>query len=384
MEKKVGKSGKGLIVTLIVLIVILILAGAGYFAIKYLITKAPAKAIVNVEVDVQDKEGSEVQDVSNISLEVSGEGFELFERKVDIESRKIKLEVPSGEKRLFIATANIEGLNYQGSEEIDLLPGVERDIKIVAKTTLLAEEVTEETTEEATTQETTTEESKSEESKEETSEGEITKPTVDIDRIYGPVMEGDICVQRFKAKVTGSPKPTIKWNHDDSNGALGKDVAQVNLKAGEEFDLKVTVNNSAGSATATRHVKYECTQTTTTTVPPTVSFTADLAVTDIYADSQWKVYIKIKNLGPSNLTNAGATLSYTLGITPPGGIPYAEGSSGPITINLNVGQETAFDTGISLNQVAWYTVTCSIEAQTFTDPYPSTNNSFTKNITRGP
>ena len=380
MEKKVGKSNKGLIITLIILIVILILAGSGYFVVRYLITKVPAKAIVNVEVDVQDKEGSEVQDVSNISLEVSGEGFELFERKVDIEERIIKLEVPSGEKRLFIATANIEGLNYQGSEEIDLLPGVERDIKIVVKMTLLAEETTEETA-----KETVTEEAGSEEDKETTaSEDGATKPTVDIDRIYGPVMEGDICVQRFKAKVTGSPKPTIKWNHDDSNGALGKDVAQVNLKAGEEFDLKVTANNSAGSATATRHVKYECTQTTTTTVPPTVSFTADLAVTDIYADSQWKVYIKIKNWGPSNLTNAGATLSYTLGITPPGGIPYAEGSSGPITINLNVGQEAAFDTGISLNQVAWYTVTCSIEAQTFNDPNPSTNNSFTKSITRGP
>ena len=91
--------------------------------------------------------------------------------------------------------------------------------------------------------------------------GTATMPTVDINRIYGPVKEGNICVQRFQAKVTGSPKPTIKWNHDDSNGSFGNNVAQVNLKAGEEFELKVTVTNSAGSATETRNVKYECERT---------------------------------------------------------------------------------------------------------------------------
>ena len=83
------------------------------------------------------------------------------------------------------------------------------------------------------------------------------KPIVSIERIYGPAQEGDLCVQRYKANITGSPKPDIKWNHDDSKGAFGRDVAQVNLKSGEEFDLKATVTNTAGSDTEAIHVKYE-------------------------------------------------------------------------------------------------------------------------------
>ncbi len=101
-----------------------------------------------------------------------------------------------------------------------------------------------------------------------------TKPTVNIDMIYGPVIEGNLCVQRFKAIITGTPKPTIKWNHDDSNGSFGKDIAQVNLKYGEELDLKVTVTNSAGSASATIHVKYELPTQPSETIK-LVSFTFD-------------------------------------------------------------------------------------------------------------
>ena len=130
---------------------------------------------------------------------------------------------------------------------------------------------------ENSTTETVSDTTQAQETTEQTTAGEdgtATKPTVNIDRIYGPVKEGNLCIQRFKANIAGSPKPTIKWNHDDSNSAFGKDVAQVNLKSGEEFELKVTVSNSAGSASATVHVKYELpTQPTETT--QTVSFTFD-------------------------------------------------------------------------------------------------------------
>ena len=51
-------------------------------------------------------------------------------------------------------------------------------------------------------------------------------------------------------------------------------MAQVNLKSGEEFDLKVTVTNSAGSASATIHIKYDLPAQPTETTQ-TVSFTFD-------------------------------------------------------------------------------------------------------------
>ena len=54
---------------------------------------------------------------------------------------------------------------------------------------------------------------------------------------------------RVKATVTGSPSPTITFSKDDSNGAFGKYIAQVNLtKAAPSYTLTATAKNSAGQA----------------------------------------------------------------------------------------------------------------------------------------
>ncbi|MCL5985385.1 MAG: hypothetical protein M1371_02325 [Actinobacteria bacterium] len=260
MEKKQTGSTKALIIVLIVVIVLLVLAIVGFLAVRFLLFRAPAEAIVSVIIDVQDEAGSKVDDVDNILLKVSGEGFKEFEKNIDVDGRKIKLKVPSGEERTFEAVVDIGGVEFSKSEKVDLLPKSENDLNIVVKATLVAGETTGETTSEETTEETAQQVTTTSEGATSTTAGgaTATAPTVEIDRIYGPVSEGGFCVQRFKAIVTGTPKPTISWNHDDSDHAFGNDVAQVNLDPGEDFDLKVTVTNSAGSDTDTRHVTYEC------------------------------------------------------------------------------------------------------------------------------
>jgi hypothetical protein len=261
MEKKQAGSTRALIIVLIVVIVLLVLAIVGFLAVRFLLLRSPAQAIVSVSIDVRDEAGNRVDDVDEILLKVSGGGFKEFEKSIDIDSRKIKLKVPSGEERVFEATVDIGGEEFNNSEKVDLLPGSENDLNIIINTSLVAEETSEEVTTEESTEETT-EEATTEETTEQTTEEEHgggTAPEVtEIDRIYGPVIEGGVCVQRFRAIVTGSPAPSISWNHDDSDHAFGNDVSQVNLDPGEDFDLQATATNSAGSDTETRHVTYEC------------------------------------------------------------------------------------------------------------------------------
>jgi hypothetical protein len=75
-------------------------------------------------------------------------------------------------------------------------------------------------------------------------------PTLKIIVYEGPVMvqDSDLCYYRVKAIVTGNPAPFIKFSRDDSSGVWGKNIAQINLKNGESYDLVVTAVNSAGAA----------------------------------------------------------------------------------------------------------------------------------------
>jgi hypothetical protein len=79
-------------------------------------------------------------------------------------------------------------------------------------------------------------------------------PTINLEIFEGPTYSAgdDICYYRVKATVTGNPAPIIKFSKDDSNGAWGKNKAQVNLKNGESYDLVVTAVNSVG--VVTKHI----------------------------------------------------------------------------------------------------------------------------------
>jgi lipoprotein-anchoring transpeptidase ErfK/SrfK len=75
-------------------------------------------------------------------------------------------------------------------------------------------------------------------------------PTLKLSIYKGPeyAQDGTICFYRIKATVTGKPKPQIIFSRDNSNGAWGKNIAQVNLKEGESYTLICEATNSAGKA----------------------------------------------------------------------------------------------------------------------------------------
>jgi hypothetical protein len=79
---------------------------------------------------------------------------------------------------------------------------------------------------------------------------DINLPTLKLIVYEGPVAvqdSGGMVYYRVEAKVTGNPAPFIKFSRDDSGGVWGKNIAQINLKNGESYDLVVTAVNSLGS-----------------------------------------------------------------------------------------------------------------------------------------
>ncbi len=111
----------------------------------------------------------------------------------------------------------------------------------------IEEEIVEEKTEEETTEE-----------KKEV----LTAPTIRLEIVEGPTFSqaGDnVCYYRIKAHVTGNPYPAISFNKDDSKGAWGKNIAQVNLyKSGETFTLEANAINSQGTAKDSIKLSYTC------------------------------------------------------------------------------------------------------------------------------
>lgn len=162
-------------------------------------------------------------------------------------------------------------------------------------------------------------------------------------------------------------------------GEVGSGASQRNVKPTQTTTYTLTATGCGG--TATKQVTVTVTKLVITPIPGFLL--SDLEITDIYADQNWKAYVKIRNNGPSNLSNATATLSCTIGKSPTGGIPSAKGWSGPLTINLQIKQETSYSLNEVLYQVGYYDISCTVKAQSFSDSVGG-NDSKTKKITRGP
>jgi hypothetical protein len=77
---------------------------------------------------------------------------------------------------------------------------------------------------------------------------DINFPTLKLVVYEGPVavQDSSMVYYRVQARVTGNPAPFIKFSRDDSGGAWGKNIAQINLQNGESYDLVVTAVNSIG------------------------------------------------------------------------------------------------------------------------------------------
>lgn len=92
-----------------------------------------------------------------------------------------------------------------------------------------------------------------------TTQTQATLPTVGLTIIEGPVSSDGICYYRVKANTTGSPSPSITFDRDDSNGAWGSDITQINLSnPNDSITLTGTASNSAGSASDSITLTWGC------------------------------------------------------------------------------------------------------------------------------
>jgi len=88
-------------------------------------------------------------------------------------------------------------------------------------------------------------------------------PTIELQIIEGPIYSSvdNICYYKIKANVTGTPFPIVEFSQDDSNGAWGEHIAQINLyNSSEDYKLNATAINSEGTAFSTITLRWGCSE----------------------------------------------------------------------------------------------------------------------------
>lgn len=86
-------------------------------------------------------------------------------------------------------------------------------------------------------------------------------PKIKLEIYDGPFYDepNNICYYRIRAIVAGNPRPEITFSKDNSEGAWGKSVAQVNLtNPSETYELVVTARNNLGEATDSLVLSWGC------------------------------------------------------------------------------------------------------------------------------
>ncbi len=75
-------------------------------------------------------------------------------------------------------------------------------------------------------------------------------PVINLHIIMGPeyAQDNQVCFYRIMADISGQPFPVFSFSKDDSNGAWGPNIAQVNLLRDETFTLRCEASNSQGTA----------------------------------------------------------------------------------------------------------------------------------------
>ena len=86
-----------------------------------------------------------------------------------------------------------------------------------------------------------------------------TIPVLTLAIVEGPVIleDNSLCYYRVKAETKGSPAPKLFFSKDDSNGAWGSSIVQVNLSPGESYELIVKASNSSGQANASTILNWQ-------------------------------------------------------------------------------------------------------------------------------
>jgi TolB protein len=126
---------------------------------------------------------------------------------------------------------------------------------------LEGEPAEEETTEAKSSEEELAEETIDKPTEEEEEKRPMTAPHVELKIHEGPVYVEDemLCYYRIEAEVRGEPEPTLEWSRDDSHGAWGQEIAQVNLGSpSETYTLTCTATNPAGEDEASIDIEWGC------------------------------------------------------------------------------------------------------------------------------
>ncbi len=107
--------------------------------------------------------------------------------------------------------------------------------------------------EEKEKEETATEEKEELAEDEPEEEEKIEAPILELQIIEGPTFaQGEqIVYYRVNAKISGNPRPALTFSTDDSLGAWGNEIAQVNLSHGQSYTLTTVAENEAGKAVGT-------------------------------------------------------------------------------------------------------------------------------------
>ena len=110
-------------------------------------------------------------------------------------------------------------------------------------------------------------------------------PTVSISVYEGPDYSpaDDVCYYRVEAIISGTPAPSLSWNHADASmGSFGPNRIQINLDDPSEIvNLTATVTNSAGSDSDDLVISWGCNR------PPTID---DIYLSgDLYIESTYPI-----------------------------------------------------------------------------------------------
>jgi len=142
-------------------------------------------------------------------------------------------------------------------------------------------------------------------------------PSIDLQISQGPTYSAvdNVYFYRIKAKVYGNPTPTVKFSKDDSLGAWGPKIAQVNLYyAGDSYTLRATATNSVGSDTASITLSWII---EVPPGPPQITFTH---VPPYYGSSGEKLEGKVWNVNPADYK-----VAVYIYLPPMSEYPYAQG-----------------------------------------------------------
>ena len=101
----------------------------------------------------------------------------------------------------------------------------------------------------------------------ETTAAPKTAPTIKLEIYEGPTYSpaDNVCYYRIKAIVTGNPYPEIAFSKDDSGGAWGADRVQINIHAGESYNLVAVAKSSGFVAYDSILLNWGCSETPGTT-----------------------------------------------------------------------------------------------------------------------